>query len=357
MILLTPTFFLFLFSLHDVHSTDGSAFDDEKIHFATQTGYPSLIHGFEPYTSEPRSLIIGDIVNVSNQTVSNVIVGAKVFTNGIVVTESNNRSIKYAMMPGEASPFHVRIPNTGWDCFEVRIDSYETTENIISNQLSFVSSDIGKRGLHEGRLKNTSEESASFVRIYAIKYDSDGKMFGIVSEPMGEPQGNMSPGHVGTFWYPAHVPGFESDSDSNNFQYAKPANYEFIASGSPVIKDDVVYEMSTPYTPKYVDLNKIKQSSKKYSSCQLFPDWIKQTIEFWVTDQTNDDTKFVQAIEYLIQNGIISIYDNKPIEEDIVFSVPVWIKTNAEFWINDDISDDEFLVTLEWLINSKIIQI
>ncbi len=86
------------------------------------------------------------------------------------------------------------------------------------------------------------------------------------------------------------------------------------------------------------------------------PDWIKQVAEFWITDQI-DDQGFVQVIEYLVQQEIITIpYAESPEEESAV-SIPSWIKTNSEFWVKGDISDDEFAVGLEWLINNGIIRV
>ena len=86
------------------------------------------------------------------------------------------------------------------------------------------------------------------------------------------------------------------------------------------------------------------------------PDWIKQVAEFWITDQINDEG-FVQVIEYLVQQEIITIpYAESPAGESAV-SIPSWIKTNSEFWVKGDISDDEYAVALEWLINNGIIQV
>jgi len=42
--------------------------------------------------------------------------------------------------------------------------------------------------------------------------------------------------------------------------------------------------------------------------------------------------------------------ENKP-------SLPSWIKTIAGFWAKGDISDDEYLTTIEWLIDNEIIKI
>lgn len=84
--------------------------------------------------------------------------------------------------------------------------------------------------------------------------------------------------------------------------------------------------------------------------------WIKQVAEFWIADQI-DDAGFVQVIEYLVQQGIITIPYAEAPQGEAAVEIPRWIKTNAEFWVNGDISDDEFAIGLEWLINHGIIRI
>ena len=43
------------------------------------------------------------------------------------------------------------------------------------------------------------------------------------------------------------------------------------------------------------------------------------------------------------------------IGEDL--NLPSWIKTTAEFWAKNKISDNEFAIGLEWLINNGVIRI
>jgi len=86
------------------------------------------------------------------------------------------------------------------------------------------------------------------------------------------------------------------------------------------------------------------------------PDWVKGVAEFWVADQI-DDSGFVQVIEYLVQQGIISIPYAEAPEGEAAIGIPIWIKSSAEFWVKGDISDDEFAIGLEWLINNGIIRV
>ena len=38
-------------------------------------------------------------------------------------------------------------------------------------------------------------------------------------------------------------------------------------------------------------------------------------------------------------------------------SIPSWIKKSAEWWVNDGISDTDFIKSIEYLVNNDIIQI
>ena len=99
-----------------------------------------------------------------------------------------------------------------------------------------------------------------------------------------------------------------------------------------------------------------KDQMQTTSTKTNIPQWVKQVAEFWIADQI-DDMGFVQVIEYLVQQEIISIPYAEAPEEESAVEIPVWIKTNAEFWINGDVSDDDFALGLEWLINNGIIRV
>jgi len=92
------------------------------------------------------------------------------------------------------------------------------------------------------------------------------------------------------------------------------------------------------------------------TSKTYIPNWIKQIAEFWISEQI-DDESFVQVIEYLVQQDIITIPYAEAPEGDAAVSIPSWIKTTAEFWVKGNTSDDEFAIGLEWLINNGIIAV
>ena len=86
------------------------------------------------------------------------------------------------------------------------------------------------------------------------------------------------------------------------------------------------------------------------------PFWIKDLAHMWITEPLVTDKDFARAIEYLIQKEIIKIPYTEP-EGETISSIPDWVKNNAEWWINEKISDTEFTLSLQYLIKKGIITV
>jgi len=90
------------------------------------------------------------------------------------------------------------------------------------------------------------------------------------------------------------------------------------------------------------------------------PDWIKNVAGWWANGEISEN-QFLDAIGYLINNNIISIPFMPCSEktESLTTSsdkkVPDWIKNVAGWWANGEISENEFLTGIEYLINNNII--
>jgi hypothetical protein len=87
----------------------------------------------------------------------------------------------------------------------------------------------------------------------------------------------------------------------------------------------------------------------------VLPDWIKQVAEYWHTDAI-DDNSFLQAIEYLIEHGVI-VVPSTDAGTDTDGTVPSWFKINAGFWASDQIDDETFVNGLQYLIQIGLIQV
>ena len=91
------------------------------------------------------------------------------------------------------------------------------------------------------------------------------------------------------------------------------------------------------------------------------PNWVKNVAGWWADDQISEN-EFVTGIEYLINNNIISI-SFMPCNDEIqsqygdTKSVPDWIKNNANWWSENLIGDTDFINGLQYLIEHKIIKI
>ena len=98
------------------------------------------------------------------------------------------------------------------------------------------------------------------------------------------------------------------------------------------------------------------------------PDWIKNVAGWWANDEISEN-EFLSGITYLINNNIISLHfipcsvtigDGLRIDGQTISSatlVPVWVKNNAKWWSEDLIEDTDFVNGIEYLIKNQIISI
>ena len=84
----------------------------------------------------------------------------------------------------------------------------------------------------------------------------------------------------------------------------------------------------------------------------VIPAWIKSSVGFWVEGATSD-AEFIGAIQYLIENKIITVPTTKV--DGSGGEIPAWIKSSAGFWVEGATSDAEFIGALQFLIGKGII--
>nr|AIF11001.1 hypothetical protein [uncultured marine thaumarchaeote KM3_47_G11] len=91
------------------------------------------------------------------------------------------------------------------------------------------------------------------------------------------------------------------------------------------------------------------------------PNWIKNIAGWWGTGEISEN-EFVTGIEYLINNNIILLHfvpcnDKIQSQYGDTKSIPDWIKNNANWWSDNLIGDTDFINGLQYLIEHKIIKI
>lgn len=89
----------------------------------------------------------------------------------------------------------------------------------------------------------------------------------------------------------------------------------------------------------------------------VIPDWVRNNAEWWSKDLIGDGD-FLSGIEYLIIQGVIQIpiipADNGTESSSFV---PSWIKDTAGWWAEGLVSDSEFVNGLQYLISNGIITV
>lgn len=86
------------------------------------------------------------------------------------------------------------------------------------------------------------------------------------------------------------------------------------------------------------------------------PDWIRNNAGWWSTGQISDK-EFVSSIQYMIDNQIIIIPDLSNSDAVGSDSIPDWIRNNASWWSVGQISDDEFVTAIKFLVEQGIIRV
>jgi len=85
------------------------------------------------------------------------------------------------------------------------------------------------------------------------------------------------------------------------------------------------------------------------------PEWIKTNAKWWHYDEISEQ-EFLQGIEYLIENDIIVVSIPKSTTNMASF-VPNWIKDTAGWWAEGKVTDQDFVNGIQWLIDNGIIRV
>ncbi len=79
------------------------------------------------------------------------------------------------------------------------------------------------------------------------------------------------------------------------------------------------------------------------------PTWIKNNVKQW-----SSNSEIIDGIKQMVKEKIINSPKEYPNSERVV---PDWIKNNAKWWYNGQISDDDFIKSLQYLVNKGIIRV
>ena len=101
----------------------------------------------------------------------------------------------------------------------------------------------------------------------------------------------------------------------------------------------------------------VSSSINSYAQTTQIPSWVKNTAKWWSEGQVGD-SDFVKGIQYLVQQGIVQlpVQANAPTTSGDTH-IPSWIKTSAGWWSSGQVSDQDFVKGIQYLVQEKIIQV
>ncbi len=85
------------------------------------------------------------------------------------------------------------------------------------------------------------------------------------------------------------------------------------------------------------------------------PDWVKNLTQYWLNQQMSD-VQYGVTLKYLIEQKIVHVPYSKQTTDDAASDVPIWIKTNSQKWIDGKMSNDEFSIGVQWMLERGLIQ-
>ncbi len=98
-----------------------------------------------------------------------------------------------------------------------------------------------------------------------------------------------------------------------------------------------------------VVVNRVDSSSKI-----SLPDWIRNNAGWWADGQISDK-EFALGIEFLIKKEIVRVPISTEVTKASDTTIPIWIRNNAGWWADGQISDKEFANGIQFLVTKGII--
>ena len=120
--------------------------------------------------------------------------------------------------------------------------------------------------------------------------------------------------------------------------------------------DELIGEMHLSFNPFPSPIKYDAPPVSETQSIPKIPQWIKNNAKWWADGQI-DDSSFVQGIQFMIKENIMSIPNLPDASSDKAESIPQWIKNNAKWWADGQIDDNSFVQGIQFLVKVGIIQV
>jgi len=145
-------------------------------------------------------------------------------------------------------------------------------------------------------------------------------------------------------------------SKDKTFQLPIKLDYEFELGKYTIRGEYKGYDIGQTYV-KLVEPGTSTPQIEPEIKKEKIPGWIKNNAKWWAEGQIGD-SDFVGGIQHMIKEKIINIPNlPPPSSETAEEKVPDWIKTNAKWWADGLISEDDFVQAIEYLVKVGIIRV
>jgi plastocyanin len=143
--------------------------------------------------------------------------------------------------------------------------------------------------------------------------------------------------------------------DKTNMLQDHSFMYEFKATNS-IFKTNGDYKIKSYYgfPSTITDVNISYNQTQSPSNAYQIPHYIKNNARWWISGEITDND-FINGIQFLIKNEYMIIHTSNMLKVSSSF-IPAWIKYNVGNWTSGNVSDDEFVADISYLINHGIIQ-
>ena len=93
-----------------------------------------------------------------------------------------------------------------------------------------------------------------------------------------------------------------------------------------------------------------------FSFSEGIPEWVKNNASWWSERQISQ-TEFTNGLEFLINEGIIYIPPTEPGPPGPDKIIPDWVRNTAGWWADDKIPDSGFINAMKYLIEIGLIEV
>ena len=147
----------------------------------------------------------------------------------------------------------------------------------------------------------------------------------------------------------------QASSTAENVKQAVD-EHEEIQDSAIEISNEEIDETTIETIKEQIGAKKFDESKLKSLTPEIvLPNWIKNNAEWWSTGQiTNAD--FSLGIEFMINEGFIKVPTTE-VSAEKSGEIPDWVKNNAGWWSEGMISDIDFVNGLQFLISNGIINV